>query len=119
MLIFCIDSLPPSLLYVPSDLAHPKNNAGTAGFTPDERADFSKLLEQGFVDVYRQLYPDKKEAYTYWSYRFNCRAKNVGWRLDYFVVSERLLKDVCDCVIRREVLGSDHCPLVLSLSSSS
>ncbi|XP_064404460.1 recombination repair protein 1-like [Halichondria panicea] len=79
-----------------SDLKNPKTNAKTAGFTPEERQDFTELLEEGFVDTFRHLYPDLAGAYTYWSYRFNARAKNTGWRLDYFVVSERLLPHVTD-----------------------
>lgn len=100
------------------DLKNPKTNHGNAGFTPEERGDFSLLLQEGFVDVFRSLYPERQHAYTYWSYRFNGRAKDTGWRLDYFVVSERLLKDVTDCVIRKGVFGSDHCPLVLGLSTT-
>lgn len=98
------------------DLANPKGNAKTAGFTKEERQDFTALLKEGFVDSFRHLYPDKTKAYTYWSYRSNARAKNTGWRLDYFVLSERMMKDACDCVIRSEVYGSDHCPLVLLMA---
>ncbi|XP_064404230.1 exodeoxyribonuclease-like isoform X2 [Halichondria panicea] len=98
------------------DLKNPKTNTKTAGFTPEERQDFTELLEEGFVDTFRHLYPDLTGAYTYWSYRFNARAKNTGWRLDYFVVSERLLPHVTDVVIRKEVFGSDHCPLVIGLT---
>ncbi|KAL5457388.1 hypothetical protein EMCRGX_G034640 [Ephydatia muelleri] len=98
------------------DLANPKGNTKTAGFTKEERQDFTALLKEGFVDSFRHLYPDRTKAYTYWSYRSNARAKNTGWRLDYFVQSERMMKDVCDCVIRSEVYGSDHCPLVLLMA---
>lgn len=107
-----------NVAHEPIDLKNPKSNHKTAGFTPEEREDFSLLLKEGFVDVFRYLYPDKEHAYTYWSYRFNARAKDIGWRLDYFVVSERLVKSVTNCVIRKGVLGSDHCPLVLGLNTS-
>jgi AP endonuclease 1 len=97
------------------DLARPKTNTKSAGFTKEERDDFTKLLEEGFVDAFRHLYPDKKDAYTYWTYLANARANNVGWRLDYFVVSKKLLPNVCDSIIRSHVLGSDHCPLILNM----
>ncbi|CAB3378505.1 Hypothetical predicted protein [Cloeon dipterum] len=98
------------------DLARPKSNTKSAGFTKEERDDFSKLLEEGFVDTFRHLNPDTKDAYTYWTYMANARAKNVGWRLDYFVVSSRLVPNVCDSLIRHRVFGSDHCPLTLTLN---
>jgi AP endonuclease-1 len=97
------------------DLKNPKTNTKSAGFTQEERDGFTALLGEGFIDSFRQLHPDT-QAFTYWSYRFNARAKNIGWRLDYFVLSERLMKDVCSCVVRSEVVGSDHCPLVLSMA---
>lgn len=97
------------------DLENPKTNAKTAGFTPEERANFTALLETGFVDSFRLLYPDQRRAYTFWSYMHNARAKNVGWRLDYFLASQRLAQDVCDCQIRSRVMGSDHCPIALYL----
>jgi len=94
------------------DLANPKANANkSAGFTDQERNDFTKLLEAGFVDVYRTLNPEKTGAYTFWSYLGNARGRNVGWRLDYFVVSARLMEKVEDCDIHTEVTGSDHCPI--------
>ncbi|XP_054271392.1 DNA-(apurinic or apyrimidinic site) endonuclease isoform X1 [Macrosteles quadrilineatus] len=97
------------------DLKNPKTNQKSAGFTPQEREDMTKLLEQGFVDTFRHLYPEKEGAYTFWSFMGNARSKNTGWRLDYFIVSERLLPNVCDSVIREKVLGSDHCPVTLFL----
>lgn len=97
------------------DLANPKSNKKSAGFTQEERDGFTSLLSMGFVDSFRHFYPDKADAYTYWTYMKNSRAKNVGWRLDYFVVSERFMKHVKDNVIRSAVLGSDHCPIVLFL----
>jgi AP endonuclease-1 len=97
------------------DLANPKTNTRTAGFTKEEREQFSELLKCGFIDSFRHLYPDVTGAYTYWTYMSNARAKNVGWRLDYFVISERLKDALCDCVIRKDVHGSDHCPITLLL----
>ncbi|KAG5682883.1 hypothetical protein PVAND_012201 [Polypedilum vanderplanki] len=98
------------------DLANPKSNQRSAGFTKEERDGFTKLLSYGFIDTFRELYPKQEGAYTFWSYRFNARAKNTGWRLDYFVVSERFMENVVDNVIRTNILGSDHCPLVLFLN---
>jgi exodeoxyribonuclease-3 len=96
------------------DLRHPKANQKTSGFLPEERAWIDTYLSHGFVDVYRWLYPEKVE-YTWWTYLMNARKNNVGWRLDYFLVSEPLLEKVEDVVIHTEVLGSDHCPVTLFL----
>ncbi|XP_045763203.1 DNA-(apurinic or apyrimidinic site) endonuclease [Maniola jurtina] len=101
------------------DLTNPKSNKRNAGFTEEERAGMTELLGDGFVDTFRHLYPDKTGAYTFWSNMFNSRAKNVGWRLDYFIISERLVPALCDSVIRDKVYGSDHCPLTLFLRLSS
>lgn len=101
------------------DLTNPKTNRKNAGFTDEERAGMTDLLGDGFVDTYRHLYPDKTGAYTFWTYMMNSRAKNVGWRLDYFIISERLLPALCDNVIRDKVYGSDHCPLSLFLHLST
>lgn len=99
------------------DLANPKTNLKTAGFTIGERNNFSKLLnEVTLVDVFRFLNPEKRDCYTYWTYMRNAREKNVGWRLDYFLISQRWFKKVCDCIIRNDVFGSDHCPVSLYLS---
>ncbi|XP_017882083.1 uncharacterized protein LOC108626120 [Ceratina calcarata] len=95
------------------DLTNPKTNTKNAGFTKEEREDMTDFLETGFVDTFRALYPDKTGAYTFWSYFANARSKNIGWRLDYFLVSERIKDDVCDNVMRDKVYGSDHCPIVL------
>ncbi|KAG7168515.1 DNA-(apurinic or apyrimidinic site) endonuclease-like [Homarus americanus] len=95
------------------DLANPKSNKKNAGFTQEEKDGFSDLLAAGFVDSFRHLYPDKTAQYTFWTYMFNCRAKNVGWRLDYFVLSERLVPQLCDNIIRDSLYGSDHCPITL------
>ncbi|XP_050441774.1 exodeoxyribonuclease [Adelges cooleyi] len=98
------------------DLKNPSTNTKTAGFTQEERDNMSLLLKQGFVDTFRQLYPDLEGAYTFWTYFSNARARNCGWRIDYFIVSDRLKESICDNVIRHEVLGSDHCPIVLYVS---
>lgn len=96
------------------DLRNPKQNETTSGFLPEERAWIDRYLEHGFVDAYRALYPDRIQ-YTWWTYRLNARARNIGWRLDYFLVSEALMNRVKDVVIYEEVAGSDHCPVMLVL----
>ncbi|XP_050087784.1 recombination repair protein 1 isoform X2 [Anopheles aquasalis] len=98
------------------DLANPKTNKKNAGFTQEERDGMSKLLSFGFVDTFRQLYPDRKAAYSFWTYMGGARAKNVGWRLDYFIVSQRFADKVTDNVMRSKVYGSDHCPVTLFLN---
>ncbi|XP_041037340.1 DNA-(apurinic or apyrimidinic site) endonuclease [Carcharodon carcharias] len=98
------------------DLKNPKTNKKTAGFTAEERQGFGNLLSEGFVDTYRHLYPDTCHAYTFWTYLGNCRAKNVGWRLDYFVLSKALLPHLCDSKIRSKAMGSDHCPITLLMA---
>lgn len=97
------------------DLSNPKTNRKNAGFTDEERSGMTELLGDGFIDTFRHLYPDKKDAYTFWTYMMNSRAKNVGWRLDYFIISKRLLPALCDNVIRSQVFGSDHCPISMFL----
>ncbi|MGL4790890.1 MAG: exodeoxyribonuclease III [Anaerotignaceae bacterium] len=97
------------------DLKNPKPNIGNAGFTYEERERFSLLLQSGFVDSFRVLYPDLTGAYSWWSYRFNARKNNAGWRIDYFVVSQKLKGRIADTKIHAEVLGSDHCPVELVL----
>lgn len=97
------------------DLKNPKSNIGNAGFSDQERQKMSELLACGFVDTFRYLYPDKTDAYTWWSYMFKARLKNVGWRIDYFLVSERLKSNIIDSKIHSETLGSDHCPVELNL----
>jgi len=97
------------------DLANPKRNTKSAGFTSQEREAFQKVLDNGFADSYRTLHPEETDCFTFWSYRFNCRQKNIGWRLDYFVVSDDLLPRVTEAYPRRHVQGSDHCPLVIHL----
>ncbi|XP_026676842.1 uncharacterized protein LOC103505813 [Diaphorina citri] len=101
----------------PIDLANPTTNTRSAGFTIEERDSFSSLLDKGFTDSFRHLYPKRTGAYTYWSYMSKtARSRNTGWRLDYFVVSNRLMDNVCDNVIRNNIHGSDHCPIVLHLN---
>lgn len=98
------------------DLSNPKANRQNAGFSDEERAAFSALLERGFVDTFRHLHPDTAKAYSWWSYRFNSRAKNIGWRIDYFLISERLLPALQRAEILPDILGSDHCPVLLDLN---
>lgn len=98
------------------DLTNPKSNKKNAGFTQEERDGFTQLLSHGFVDTFRHFYADQTGAYTFWSYMNNARTKNIGWRLDYFIVSQRLMKHVKDNVIRKSVKGSDHCPIVLFMN---
>ena len=90
------------------DLKNPKTNKKNAGFTQEERDKFSELLDAGFVDSFRYFYPDKTGAYSWWSYRFKAREKDAGWRIDYFVVSERIKEQMKDALIYKEVMGSDH-----------
>ena len=96
------------------DLKNPKTNRRNAGFTDEEREKFSTLLDSGFADTFRSLHPDDV-VYSWWSYRFRAREKNAGWRIDYFVVSDRLLPDVVSANIHTEIMGSDHCPVELEL----
>lgn len=96
------------------DLANPKSNEKNTGFLPEERVWIDKYLEHGFVDAFRELHPEE-EVYTWWTYRFNSRERNVGWRLDYFLVSEALMDRVDDVVVHGDIMGSDHCPVSLIL----
>lgn len=98
------------------DLKNPKTNRKNAGFSDEERAKFSAFLDVGFIDSFRYFYPDLTDAYSWWSYRMNARARNTGWRIDYFVVSKRLKDKLVDAKIHSEVLGSDHCPVELELN---
>ncbi len=97
------------------DLKNPSSNHHNPGFTDDEREKLGKLLDAGFVDSFRYKYPDLEGAYSWWSYRFNSRARNAGWRIDYFLVSNRLSDKIKDAKIHSEVFGSDHCPIELEL----
>ena len=97
------------------DLKNPKTNRMNAGFTDQERAQFSNLLEAGFIDTFRHFYPDQTDIYSWWSYRFQARQKNAGWRIDYFVASESLRDRLEGAKIHTEIFGSDHCPVELTL----
>lgn len=96
------------------DLKNPKNNHKSAGFSDEERGKFTELLQSGFTDTFRTLYPDRVE-YSWWSYMMKAREKNVGWRIDYFVVSNRIFDRVKDSAILTQIMGSDHCPVCLSI----
>ncbi len=98
------------------DLKNPKTNRKNAGFTDEEREKFTKLLDSGFIDSFRYFYPDLKGVYSWWSYRFNSRKNNAGWRIDYFIVSKELESRLKEAKIHTEVLGSDHCPVELVIS---
>ncbi len=97
------------------DLKNPKTNVGNPGFSNEEREKFSRLLEAGFTDSFRYLYPDKTDAYSWWSYRMRARERNVGWRIDYFVLSRDLNEKIVDSKILSQIEGSDHCPVLLEL----
>jgi exodeoxyribonuclease-3 len=98
------------------DIKNAKSNIGNAGFSYEERGKMTELLNSGFVDSFRYLYPDVTGAYTWWSYMFHAREKNTGWRIDYFVVSEKLKSNIKDSVIHKDTFGSDHCPVELDMS---
>jgi exodeoxyribonuclease-3 len=98
----------------PIDLKNPKQNEKNSGFLPEERACIDKYLQHNFVDIYREIYPDRVQ-YTWWTYRLNARSRNIGWRLDYYLISSGLANQVVDAVIYEEILGSDHCPVGLEL----
>jgi exodeoxyribonuclease III len=98
------------------DLANPKSNQKNTGFLPEERAWIDKYLEHNFVDAFRELYPER-EDYTWWTYRFNSRERDIGWRLDYFLLSKSLMDAVEDVVIHKDIMGSDHCPVSLILQA--
>lgn len=98
------------------DLKNAKANVGNPGFSDEERAKFTELLSAGFTDSFRYLYPDRRDAYSWWSYRAAARERNVGWRIDYFIVSDRLRDNIKDAYILPEITGSDHCPVGLDMS---
>ena len=97
------------------DLKNPKTNRRNAGFTDEERAKIEAVLEAGFIDTFRYFYPDQEQIYSWWSYRFKSRERNTGWRIDYFIASEKLKDRLVDARIHTEILGSDHCPVELEL----
>lgn len=110
--VFCGDL---NVAHQEIDLKNAKSNMTNSGFTAEEREDFSQLLAEGFTDSFRLLYPDKTGAYSWWSYQFNARTRNIGWRIDYFVVSNKLQEKVRESRILSDVIGSDHCPVELEL----
>ena len=110
--VFCGDL---NVAHKEIDLKNPKTNRKNAGFTDEERARFTELLEGGFIDTFRYFYPDMEGIYSWWSYRFSARAKNAGWRIDYFCVSQALEGRIQDAKILTDVLGSDHCPVELDM----
>lgn len=97
------------------DLKNPKSNVGNAGFTNEERAKMTELLKSGFIDAFRYLYPEKTDAYSWWSYMRNAREKNIGWRIDYFITSKSIKDKIKDSIIYPEIYGSDHCPVGIEL----
>ena len=111
--IFCGDL---NVAHQEIDLKNPKTNRKNAGFTDEERQKFTELLDAGFIDTFRYFYPNVENIYSWWSYRFSARAKNAGWRIDYFVVSECLKERLVDAKILTEIFGSDHCPVVLEFN---
>ncbi len=111
--IFCGDL---NVAHREIDLKNPKTNRGNAGFTDEERSCFDSLLGNGFVDTFRYFYPDAAGMYSWWSYMYQARAKNAGWRIDYFLVSEALRDRLADAKIHMEVFGSDHCPVELDMA---
>lgn len=110
--IFCGDL---NVAHSELDLKNAKSNRGNSGFTDEEREKMSLLLNAGFVDTYRYVYPDKGDKYTWWSYMSRVRERNIGWRIDYFIVSERLSNNIVNADIHDQVLGSDHCPIMLEI----
>ncbi|MBQ8359083.1 MAG: exodeoxyribonuclease III [Oscillospiraceae bacterium] len=98
------------------DLKNPKSNRGSAGFSDEERGCFSSLLDRGFTDTFRHLYPDATGIYSWWSYMFTARQNNAGWRIDYFLVSDRLKEKIVEASVHTDILGSDHCPVGLELN---
>ena len=110
--VFCGDL---NVAHKEIDLKNPKTNRKNAGFTDEERAKFTELLEAGFVDTFRYFYPEQENIYSWWSYRFKAREKNAGWRIDYFCVSEGLKNQLVDAKIHTQIMGSDHCPVELEI----
>ena len=98
------------------DLKNPKSNHGNAGFTDEERECFTKVLDSGYIDTFRYFYPDKADIYSWWSYMFHAREKNAGWRIDYFVASDKLKDKLVDAKIHTDIFGSDHCPVELDIN---
>ncbi|MGG5254048.1 exodeoxyribonuclease III [Neobacillus sp. SM06] len=110
--VFCGDL---NVAHKEIDLKNPKSNLGNSGFTPEERGKINELLESGFIDSFRYFYPEKEGAYSWWSYMNKVRERNIGWRIDYFLVSAKLKEKLLDAQIHSEILGSDHCPVYLEI----
>ena len=110
--VFCGDM---NVAHEEIDIKNAKSNIGNAGFTYEERGKFSRLLQAGFIDTFRYLYPDRRDAYTWWSYMKGVRERNIGWRIDYFIVSERLKEKLKNSEIHENIMGSDHCPIELDI----
>ncbi len=108
--IFCGDL---NVAHQEIDLKNPKSNIGNSGFTKEERGKMTELLDAGFIDTFRHFYPDQEGAYSWWSYMAKVRERNIGWRIDYFIVSKRLAESLIEANIHCDVMGSDHCPVVL------
>lgn len=118
-----LDAIKPIILcgdlnvaHMEIDLKNAKSNRGNSGFTDEERGKMTELLKTGFIDTFRYLYPEKEGAYTWWSYMNKVRERNIGWRIDYFIASERLGKEIIDAGIYPEIMGSDHCPVYLDIT---
>ena len=105
-----------NVAYAEIDLKNPKTNRGNAGFSDEERGKFGELMEVGFIDTFRYFYPDLEGAYSWWSYRFKAREKNAGWRIDYFLTSQSLKEKLVGAEIHKDILGSDHCPVMLEIN---
>lgn len=114
--IFCGDL---NVAHQEIDLKNPKTNRKNAGFTDEERGKFTQLTEAGFIDTFRYFYPDAEGVYSWWSYRFQARSRNSGWRIDYFLVSQSLKEQLTDAKIHTEVMGSDHCPVELDIETGA
>jgi len=104
-----------NVAHKPIDLKNPKQNIGNPGYSYEERGKMTELLSEGFIDTFRYFYPEKENAYSWWSYRSNARQNNVGWRIDYFIVSDNFEDKLEDSLILPEVMGSDHCPVMLKI----
>ncbi len=110
-----------SIIYVAHqeiDLKNAKSNIGNSGFTFEEREKMTRLLSEGFTDTFRYLYPNRTDAYTWWSYMNKVRERNIGWRIDYFIVSDLIVDAIINSEIHSDILGSDHCPIVLELNEN-
>ncbi|HLT56136.1 MAG TPA: exodeoxyribonuclease III [Bacillota bacterium] len=110
--IYCGDL---NVAHQPVDLKNDKSNEGNSGYTKEERGKMTRLLEAGFIDTFRYLYPEKEDVYTWWSYMKTVRERNIGWRIDYFIISERLKSVLKDSQVHADVYGSDHCPIMLNI----